>query len=322
MRPANAPAVVPPVGPLEAVLDPDGVVVAHDLRVGELRLRLGPRALGIAADEDRFIVGERAAGATSLWLLNTRRGCVVWQRSLSGLVYDVGLDDAQRDLLLSAVEPGSRRFLGQVRMSLDTGVTTAMLEGTCLTPCEPNDGEVPDPAFLPAGGPRPVPFFGAGGWPKDTTLPFDWVSSARPPDWAREPIIAAADDASTSSRSASPTFVFRATAAERVRYTPTFPDFCRMGIACAWRNMPVAWNVYVRPHGTDFPWGTLRWCQKTPGDGCFDLRRVIDPRVRTRRRSRPSREPWLPAGSRGHGHAGRHARSSEGRQLAALVRSV
>ena len=38
--------------------------------------------------------------------------------------------------------------------------------------------------------------------------------------------------------------------------------------------MPISWNIYVRPHGTDFAWGTLRWCQKSPGDGCFDLRRV------------------------------------------------
>jgi hypothetical protein len=275
MRPAVAPAESPPIEPLVAVIDGEGVVVAHDLRVGDLRLRLGPRALGVAAGADRILLGERAAGATSLWLLNTRRGCVVWQRNVTGLVYDVGLDAARRDLLLSAVEPGSRRFLGQARMSLDTGVTTAMLEGTCLTPCEPNDGEVPDPMIVAAAGPRPVPFFGAGGWPKDTTLPFDWVSSARPPEWAREPMIAAADDATNSSHSASPTFVFRATAPERVRYTPNFPDFCRMGIACAWRNMPVSWNISVRPHGTDFPWGTLRWCQKTPGDGCFDLRRVM-----------------------------------------------
>ena len=273
MRPAAATAL-PAIGELEAVLDEAGVVVGHELMLGDVRLRLGPRAVGSGAGQDRIVVGERAAGATSLWMLNTRRGCVVWQRNVPGLVYDVGVDDAADDLLLSSVEPGSRRYLGQLRMSIDTGVTNAMLEGTCLTPCEPNDGTVPDPSFLPAGAPRPVPFFGAGGWPKDTTLPFDWVSSAKPPDWARDPLLAAAGDASTTTRSAGPTFVYKATAPERIRYTAAFPDFCRSGIACAWRNMPISWNIYVRPQGTDFAWGTLRWCQKTPGDGCFDLRRV------------------------------------------------
>jgi hypothetical protein len=272
MRPAGG--VEPSSSSLEAVLDEGGVVVGHELALGDVRLRLGPRAIGTAAAEERILVGERASGATSLWLLNTRRSCVVWQREVPGLVYEVDRDAVHGDLLLAAVEPGSRRYLGQLRMSIDTGVTNAMLEGTCLTPCEPNDGEVPDPALIPAGAPRPVPFFGAGGWPKGTTLPFDWVSSARPPEWARDPLIAAADDASTTTHAAGPTFVFRTTAPERIRYSAAFPDFCRSGIACAWRNMPISWSIYVRPQGTDFAWGTLRWCQKTPGDGCFDLRRV------------------------------------------------
>ena len=146
MRPAVIAATVPAVGPLETILDDAGVVVGHDVRIGDLRLRLGPRALGAEAGDDRVVVGERASGATSVWLLNSRRGCVVWQRDVPGLVYDVGLDGAGSDLLLTAVEPRSRRYLGQVRMSVDTGVTTAMLEGTCLTPCEPNDATTRRPS--------------------------------------------------------------------------------------------------------------------------------------------------------------------------------
>jgi hypothetical protein len=60
-----------------------------------------------------------------------------------------------------------------------------------------------------------------------------------------------------------------------MRYTPVFPEFCRLGIACASRNMPGFWAVWLRPHGTDFSWGTLRWCQRDGDDGCFDIRRVV-----------------------------------------------
>jgi hypothetical protein len=39
--------------------------------------------------------------------------------------------------------------------------------------------------------------------------------------------------------------------------------------------MPAVWAAWVRPHGTEFSWGTLRWCQLDPGTGCFDVRRVM-----------------------------------------------
>ena len=31
----------------------------------------------------------------------------------------------------------------------------------------------------------------------------------------------------------------------------------------------------IRPQGTDFRWGTLRWCQADDRDGCFDMERVM-----------------------------------------------
>jgi hypothetical protein len=39
--------------------------------------------------------------------------------------------------------------------------------------------------------------------------------------------------------------------------------------------MPSFWGVWLRPHGTEYAWGTLRWCQKNGADGCFDLRRIM-----------------------------------------------
>jgi hypothetical protein len=151
----------------------------------------------------------------------------------------------------------------------------AMIDGQCNAPCQPNDGELTPADFVPAGAARPVPAFPAGGWPKDTVLPFSWLDGAVPPDWARTPITSGAADASDTAMARSPLFVLRGGAADTVRYTPSFPDFCRYGIACASRNMPVSWLVWLRPHGTDFSWGMLRWCQKEDASGCFDIRRVL-----------------------------------------------
>jgi hypothetical protein len=160
-------------------------------------------------------------------------------------------------------------------LDIDEGSTEAVIDGECSSACLPNDGDLSPAVVIPAGAARPVPAFAAGGWPRDTTLPFAWRSGDVPPEWARDPIRQAAEHASDTSAARSPRFVYRSTAGDTIRYTPSFPDFCRLGIACATRNMPGFWAVWLRPHGTDFSWGNLRWCQRNGDDGCFDLRRVV-----------------------------------------------
>ncbi len=96
-----------------------------------------------------------------------------------------------------------------------------------------------------------------------------------PRAWAQTAIRDAAADASSTSGARSPVFDHQASANDTIRYTPLFPEFCRFGIACATRDMPAFWAAWVRPHGTEFSWGTLRWCQKEGGSGCFDLRRAM-----------------------------------------------
>jgi hypothetical protein len=150
-----------------------------------------------------------------------------------------------------------------------------MIDGECSTTCAPNDGELLPAAFGPVGPARPVPAFAAGGWPLDKGLGFSWQAGEQPPAWARPAITSAAADASETSKARSPQYGYRAGADETVRYTSSFPTFCRFGIACASRNLPAFWAMWLRPHGTDFSWGTLRWCQREDGSGCFDLRRVI-----------------------------------------------
>ena len=81
-----------------------------------------------------------------------------------------------------------------------------------------------------------------------------------------------AEDVRETSASRSPRFVYSSSGANSVAYTGSLPDFCSSSaIACARRSMPTYWGVWIRPHATDFAWGTLRWCQKTSStSACFD----------------------------------------------------
>jgi hypothetical protein len=259
----------------QVVLDDDGVVVGHRLELSARTVELGPRAFVAEDAAGRLLVGERGEGSTRVALVDGPRGCSVWSRTLDGLAYDVELEEDGKGLRFMTVDRTDRRYAGRYRLDMESGQTTAMIEGECNTACEPNDGEVDPAAYLPVSEPRPVPVFSAGGWPRDSILLFRWHAGAVPPDWAKTPLLNGAADVSTTSRSRAPSFELRSGVDATVRYTPSFPTFCRYGIACAWRDMPVWWTVFIRPHGTDFAWGTLRWCQKNGADGCFDLRRVM-----------------------------------------------
>jgi len=208
-------------------------------------------------------------------MLDTERACRLWDRELDSLVYGIDAPAGPGPLELGVHDPVTGDFQGQLVLDEDGGATVALIEGQCNSSCQPNDGELTPAAFLPAGPARQVPAFAAGGWTRDITLPFDWQAGAVPPAWARTPIHEAAGDVRSTAASRSPRFVFRSGASDVMRYTASFPTFCRYGIACASRNMPSSWSAWLRPHGTDFSWGTLRWCQKEDGAGCFDLRRVM-----------------------------------------------
>ena len=263
----------------ETVLDEEGTVSSHHLRLrradGETVVRTGRRGFSVPATSGRTLVGERSADGTVLTMVDTERVCRLWQRVIGELAYDVGAPVEDGIIRLDIHDPETRWYEGRMLLDVDRGATEAMVDGECSTACLPNDGELDPAAFIAAGTARPVPAFAAGGWAKDTSLPFAWRSGDVPPEWARDPIRAGADDATETSAARSPRFDFRSTSDETIRYTSTFPDFCRLGIACASRNMPSFWAVWLRPHGTDFSWGTLRWCQRNGNDGCFDIRRVV-----------------------------------------------
>jgi len=266
------------VAPWHTVLDQDGTVAEHRMTLRkrgiDTTVSTGRRGFATALPADRMLIGERAADKTRLILVDTARACRLWRRTIEQLAYDVTAVPDGTAVRLAIHDPGTRVYEGTLVIDVETGSSNAMIDGECTTACQPNDGDLPPAAFVPAGSPRPVPSFPAGGWSRDKTLNFRWRASDVPPDWAKPALKNAARDATGSSISRSPRFQLRSGATNSVRYTPAFPTFCRFGIACASRAMP-AWAIWVRPQGTDFSWGTLRWCQRKNAGGCFDMRRVM-----------------------------------------------
>jgi hypothetical protein len=267
------------VEPWRAVLDDEGVVVGHDvtIRQGEqdATLRAGRRSFAVEAPDGGLLIGERSVDGTSLMMIDPSRACIAWRRDLDELAYDIGAEADAGLTRLSLHDPATRQYEGELVLGLESGSTEAMIDGECSTTCHPNDGDLVPADFGPAVAARPVPAFAAGGWPRETILRYSWQPGAVPPAWAQGAIEAAANDASDTSGARSPDFLYQGSADDSIRYTPLFPDFCRFGIACATRDMPDFWASWIRPHGTDFSWGTLRWCQRDDVSGCFDLRRAM-----------------------------------------------
>ncbi len=266
--------------PWEPVLDGEGEVTSHRLTLRhdgvEHQLRTGRRGFAVRAGAARLLIGEREDGGTRLDMIDTRRACLLWSRELDRLVYPQQ-ETTNGKLRLTIHDRDSRRYQGTRVLDPESGAPHATVDEPCVDACVASDGTLSVAALQPAGAPRPTPNFSAGAWPKDKLLSFRWKSKAEPPAWARSPLKAGAADARSSARARSPQFVFSTSGANAVAYTGSLPAFCGINaIACAGRNMPSYWGVWIRPHGTDLPWGTLRWCQKTGAtSGCFDVRRVM-----------------------------------------------
>jgi hypothetical protein len=128
---------------------------------------------------------------------------------------------------------------------------------------------------LPLVSPRPVPVLSDPRWAQNTLLRYRWDAGEPPPSSIRSALNAVADDASTTRRSQAPTYRYDAGATDGFRYTENFPSWSSPdAIANAARSVPDWWIVYIRPQGYQFRWGSMRWCQIDPGDGCFDVERI------------------------------------------------
>lgn len=296
-------------------LDPDGVLTGYDLRIASERLvRLGAGGFADGPFGSLAVVGERDVAGTRVALVDLRRRCAARRITLDQLVYGSRLDP-DGGLHLSLVDAADRRELGiwaadasgTGRMRLEVAPPTGSLATArprsatilwqdgepvgrwcSLATCEERhiDGHgvriAVDPdsggtgSELPAVAPRPVPEEAAPRWTRDLLLTYRWHATETPPTWIRAGINAAAADASSTDRSRAPNFAYDAAAPDAIRYTDTFPaTACATSIACASYVIGDSWTVRIRPHGKDFRWGTLRWCQADDRDGCFDIERVM-----------------------------------------------
>jgi hypothetical protein len=265
-----------------AQLDADGQVVGYVLESASVDGRTtlvetGSSASAVQRGQAHILLVERDVARTRFTDIDAAQGCRAWQSDLDLLAYDPWVDPATSAIRFVVVDPVDRSFEGVYELTIGTGADPRLVSTVCPSECQPGDGTTDAPILLaaPAGGGTPTPVFSGGGWAVDTALPFRWLAKSPPPTWARPAIKDAALDATDSRRSRAPTFRYDADADDDIQYTDAFPSFCANGIACALRSLPYWWKVYLRPQGTDFQWGRLRWCQRTDGDGCFDIERVI-----------------------------------------------
>lgn len=292
-------------------VDSGGTIRGHTLRLGGDRSwRAGPRGFVDGPFRERLVTGERDDGGTTIRVLDLDAGCVSRSLRLDDLAYgSVAAPDGT--LYVSTVAAADRRELGVWAVPSDGGSPRLVIRppagelaravprtldleptetGVRATWCSRDgcmaaesredraalavdlDPGAPAAAALPMRDPTPVPIYERwGSW---RVLDFRFHSTDTPPSWMRDAVMAAAEDATDTSKSLSPIFIHTDGGSNgTVRYTATFPSGCSTAIACASHDAE-RWTLRMRPQGYDFRWGSLRWCERTSGDGCFDAEHV------------------------------------------------
>ena len=131
------------------------------------------------------------------------------------------------------------------------------------------------PAAL-AHGPNPI--LGTGTrWNPDQIVGYQWHPGGVPPAWAAAEIEDAAEDVAQSRGSRAATFQRVSSSDSRIYYGLVVPC-SSFGIACMNRTgVPDSFQgMWFRPHGWQFDWGALRWCQALAqfANGCYDVENV------------------------------------------------
>ena len=125
----------------------------------------------------------------------------------------------------------------------------------------------------PAAAHGPDPILGGGLFAQNKVLQYRWTSSGTPPLDMKLAIHAARDDVNATRKSKSPSFDYD-TGASNVIYYGTDVPCGTNGLACFRRDTPGWFGMWFRPNGYRYDWGTLRWCELSGADGCYDAENI------------------------------------------------
>ena len=149
------------VAPWRVVLDQEGAVTGHRLTLRhdgtDTTLRTGRRGFSLSVGGDRVVIGEHRGDGTRLTMVDTRRACRVWARTMARLVYPERERVDGGALRFTTHDPDTRRYEGTLLVNLETGASDGLIDGECIEACTPNDGDISLTAFEPAGAGRPTP---------------------------------------------------------------------------------------------------------------------------------------------------------------------
>ena len=125
----------------------------------------------------------------------------------------------------------------------------------------------------PVAAASPTPASGTT-WGKNQRVEYRWKDGSEPPAWAKSAMNAAATDSNQSRRAKAAIFAYDSSGPARLAYTDDLPTNWAIGYTV--RDIPDAFSIRMRPHGTQLDWGTLKWCEfyNDPPNGCYDLEMV------------------------------------------------
>jgi hypothetical protein len=119
----------------------------------------------------------------------------------------------------------------------------------------------------------PDPIFSGGLYAQNKVLQYRWTTSGTPPLDMKGAIHAARDDSNASRKSKAPSFDYDTGASNVIYYGADVPCGTN-GLACFRRDTPDWFGMWFRPNGFRFEWGTLRWCELSGADGCYDAENI------------------------------------------------
>ncbi len=264
-----------------ATIDPSGTFLYHDLvdQVDRAEMGIWRHSLDGSIPATRAMPGVSANDPIAPVWANS----FAWGPKGDLAVQSCGVLECMTRSLGSV--PGRLHFDRSPGQGALVGLATdgpVFLDGECaIEPCPvrgSGDGRLavePGPSLQALA---PVPESQPQTWAPNKVLRYRWSGGDQtPPSWMRPAIHDAASAVADSRRSRAATFAFSSDADDTIGVVEKMSGNCIRAIACASRDIPHWWRIWLRPHQTEMHWGTLKWCQaySKPEGNCFDIERTV-----------------------------------------------